>query len=118
MDPQVKYLLSLEAIRERSSIVYDAAKNNKLTNFDFHPERLDAVATYVSGLIEVSLSSPLHQIRTFPPELKYFRSEILGLIVTQPSLRTAAGSILKLVMSPALNRSIANGSMKAAISRK
>ncbi len=54
MDPQVSYLLSLQAVRERAAIVYDAANHDLLSNFDFHPERLDATATFVSDIIEVS----------------------------------------------------------------
>jgi hypothetical protein len=53
MDPQVKYLLSLRAIRERAKIVGDAAKAGNLTHFDVHEDRLDDVADYVTSVIKV-----------------------------------------------------------------
>jgi hypothetical protein len=53
MDPQVKYLLSLCAIRERAKIVEDAARAGNLTHFDVHEDRLDDVADYVTSVIKV-----------------------------------------------------------------
>ncbi|KAJ4353359.1 uncharacterized protein N0V89_005087 [Didymosphaeria variabile] len=52
MDPQVKYLLSLEAVRDRAKIVGEAAKLGKLSHFDVHEDRLPAVADYVTGVIK------------------------------------------------------------------
>lgn len=54
MDPQVKYLLSLRAIRDRAAIVAEAAKAKDLEFFDVHEDKLDAVAEYVASVIEVS----------------------------------------------------------------
>lgn len=52
MDAQVKYLLSLRAVRERAKIVGEAAKAGKLTHFDVHEHRLDDVADYVTSVIK------------------------------------------------------------------
>ena len=54
MDSQVKYLLSLQAIRDRAKIVGEAAKVGKLTHFNVYEERLPAVADYVTRVIKVS----------------------------------------------------------------
>jgi hypothetical protein len=55
MDDQVSYLLSLEAVRQQASIVFKAAQINKLTNFDFHPEKLEAATQFVADVIAVRL---------------------------------------------------------------
>ncbi|KAI1140552.1 DUF1688 domain-containing protein [Hypoxylon sp. FL0543] len=52
MDPQVKYLLSLQAIRERAKIVGEAAKSGNLSHFDLHEDRLDDVADFVTSVIK------------------------------------------------------------------
>ncbi len=53
MDSQVKYLLSLRAIRERAKIVGDAAKSGKLSHFNVHEDRLGDVADFVTSIIKV-----------------------------------------------------------------
>lgn len=53
MDPQVKYLLSLQAIRERAKIVWDAAQAGKSSHFDVHAHKLNDVANYVTSVIKV-----------------------------------------------------------------
>lgn len=55
MDPQVKYLLSLEAVRDRAKIVGEAAKVGKLSHFDVHEDKLPAVADYVTNVIKVCI---------------------------------------------------------------
>jgi hypothetical protein len=54
MEDEVKYLFSLEAVRERANIVYDAAKEGRLSNFDFHPDRMQDATDYVVSIIEVN----------------------------------------------------------------
>ncbi|QSS53907.1 DUF1688 domain-containing protein [Histoplasma capsulatum var. duboisii H88] len=51
MDPEAKYLLSLRAIRERAITVGDAARAGRLNHFDLHEDRMDAVADFVSSII-------------------------------------------------------------------
>lgn len=53
MDPDVKYLLSLQAIRDRAKIVWQAAETGQLTNFDLHKDKLDRVADFVTSVIKV-----------------------------------------------------------------
>jgi hypothetical protein len=53
MDSQVKYLLSLGAIRERAKIVGDAAKLGRLSHFNVHEDRLGDVADFVISVIKV-----------------------------------------------------------------
>src|SRR5262245_43942540 len=55
MDSNVKYLLSLIAIRERARIVGDAAQAGKLNHFDLHEVRMDDVADFVTSVIKVGL---------------------------------------------------------------
>ncbi|RMZ72894.1 Uracil catabolism 4 [Pyrenophora seminiperda CCB06] len=52
MDDKVKYLLSLQAVRERASLVGEAAKAGKLTHFDVHEDKLGEAADYVTGVIK------------------------------------------------------------------
>lgn len=51
-DPQVKYLLSLAAIRERAAKVAQVAQAGQLRHFDVHEARLNAVADLVVSVIE------------------------------------------------------------------
>jgi hypothetical protein len=53
MDPTVKYLLSLGAIRDRAKIVASAAQDGNLNHFNVHEERLDEVADFVTSVIKV-----------------------------------------------------------------
>ena len=53
MDPQVKYLLSLGAIRDRAKIVGQAAKEGNLSHFDIHEDKFDNVADFVTSVIKV-----------------------------------------------------------------
>jgi hypothetical protein len=57
MDPTVKHLLSLDAIRERTNLLSSLAEGGKLTHFDLHEKKLDAVADFVTGVIEVGIPS-------------------------------------------------------------
>ena len=53
MGSNANYLLSLRAIRERAKIVGDAAQANKLNHFNVHDDRMDAVADFVTSVIQV-----------------------------------------------------------------
>jgi hypothetical protein len=55
-DPQldpVGYLRSLGAVRDRSQLILDKAKRNKLNHFDVDFSKFTNVVTFVSGLIKV-----------------------------------------------------------------
>ncbi|KAJ0115147.1 urg3 [Diaporthe amygdali] len=47
MDPHVKYLLSLRAVRERAQVVWQAAEAGELAHFDLHKDKLGDVADFV-----------------------------------------------------------------------
>lgn len=55
MNPDIKYLLSLRAIRERAQIVWRAAEAGELVHFDFHADKLHDVADFVISTIQVHL---------------------------------------------------------------
>ena len=57
MDPQVNYLLSLQAVRDRATLVGEAAKAGKLSHFDVHEDKLPEVADYVVNVIKVTSQS-------------------------------------------------------------
>ncbi|KAF4965982.1 hypothetical protein FZEAL_10712 [Fusarium zealandicum] len=52
MDSQVKYLLSLRAIRERAKVVGDIAKSGNLTHFELREDKLDDVVDFVASVIK------------------------------------------------------------------
>ena len=53
MGSNANYLLSLRAIRERAKVVGDAVQANKLNHFNVHEDRMDAVADFVTSVIQV-----------------------------------------------------------------
>jgi len=53
MNSNVAHLMSLQTIRERAQIVYNTAKDGRLNNFDFHEEKLNDTADYVTAIIKV-----------------------------------------------------------------
>ncbi|KAH6669692.1 hypothetical protein F5X68DRAFT_216014 [Plectosphaerella plurivora] len=50
-NPDIEYLKSLQAVRERSRIVFKAANDGKLNNFDYHPDKFAACADLVESVI-------------------------------------------------------------------
>lgn len=69
MTPDIEYLLSLEAVRERSRIVFEAAKKDELSHFTYHASKLSEAAAYVTSVINVSY--PIFELYrgSFQPEL-------------------------------------------------
>lgn len=53
MDPHVKYLLSLRAVRERAQVVWKAAEAGELSHFHLHKDKLGDVADFVISVIQV-----------------------------------------------------------------
>lgn len=74
MDDQVKYLLSLQAIRDRASIVRDIAKAGKLNHFDLHEDKLDHVADFVVSVIERDFGPD--KFDTIPPHGRWQHFEV------------------------------------------
>ena len=54
MTPDIEYLLSLEAVRERAQIVFAAAKRDELSHFTYHASKLPEAAAFVTSVINVS----------------------------------------------------------------
>lgn len=59
MDSEVKYLLSLRAIRERAKIVGDVAKAGNLSHFEVREDKLDEVVDFVASVIKVGANSSI-----------------------------------------------------------
>jgi hypothetical protein len=59
MTPDIEYLLSLEAVRERAQIVFAAAKRDELSHFTYHASKLPEAAAFVTSVINVSHHSSL-----------------------------------------------------------
>ena len=92
MNSNVAHLMSLETVRERAQIVYNAAKDGRLNNFDFHEEKLNDTAEYVTDIIKVCRC----QVYQSGTQSDSKNSAILDLQVMIPSHHTVDGSILKL----------------------
>jgi hypothetical protein len=54
MTPDIEYLLSLEAVRERAQIVFAAAKRDELSHFTYHADKVPEAAAFVTSVINVS----------------------------------------------------------------
>ena len=54
MTSEIEYLLSLEAVRERSRLVFAAAQRDELSHFIYHASKLPEAAAYVTSVINVS----------------------------------------------------------------
>ncbi|KAG8161955.1 hypothetical protein KVR01_007720 [Diaporthe batatas] len=65
MDPQVKYLLSLQAVRERARVVWQAAEAGELSHFDLHKDKLGDVADFVISVIQRDFGPDKYD--TIPP---------------------------------------------------
>ncbi|UPX09835.1 uncharacterized protein EKO05_0000516 [Ascochyta rabiei] len=74
MDPTVKYLLSLGAIRDRAKVVGQAAKNGNLNHFDVHEDKLDDVADFVTSVIKRDYGPD--KFDTIPPHGRWQHFEV------------------------------------------
>ena len=54
MTSEIDYLLSLEAVRERSRLVFAAAQRDELCHFTYHASKLPEAAAFVTSVINVS----------------------------------------------------------------
>ncbi|KAF3924679.1 hypothetical protein AA313_de0205726 [Arthrobotrys entomopaga] len=74
MSSNVKYLLSLKAVRERSQIVWGAAKAGRLSHFDLHEDKLEDVAKFVTNVIERDFGPD--KFDTIPPHGRWQHFEV------------------------------------------
>ncbi|RYP27263.1 hypothetical protein DL768_011249 [Monosporascus sp. mg162] len=70
----VKYLLSLGAIRERAKIVGDFAKSGGLSHFDVYEDRLDDVVDFVTSIIKRDYGPD--KFDTIPPHGRWQHFEV------------------------------------------
>lgn len=115
MDPKVKYLLSLRAIRERANAVREIAEAGKLAHFELREDKLDDVVDFVASVIKVRQDQRnLHRICSkltpYTPA-----SGTLAQTSTTLSPLMGAGSILKSGGSRASQTSLINGKRKAVM---
>lgn len=97
-DKDISYLLSLQAVRDRSRLVLKAAEEGALNNFEYHSERMPEVADFVLNVISVSpvITTPeflFHVLGRWRESSSRDTSETLALTGLRRSLRTVAGSI-------------------------
>ncbi|WYZ40893.1 hypothetical protein EsH8_IV_001234 [Colletotrichum jinshuiense] len=74
MDSQIKYLLSLRAVRERSKIVGDVAKAGNLSHFDVREDKLDDVVDFVASVIKRDYGPD--KFDTIPPHGRWQHFEV------------------------------------------
>lgn len=74
MDPKIKYLLSLGAVRERATLVAKAADAERLSHFDVHEERLSDVADFVTSVIKRDFGPD--KFDTIPPHGRWQHFEV------------------------------------------
>ncbi|KAI1646096.1 DUF1688 domain-containing protein [Daldinia loculata] len=74
MDSQVKYLLSLRAIRERAKIVGNIAKSGGLNHFNLHEDRLGDVVEFVTSIIKRDFGPD--KFDTIPPHGRWQHFEV------------------------------------------
>lgn len=53
-NPDLEYLKSLQAVRDRSVLVLQAANEGKLNSFTYHPDQFSSCADLVESVIRVS----------------------------------------------------------------
>lgn len=59
VSPEITYLLSLKAVRERSRLVLQAAKEGALNSFDYDEPRMNEVSKVVIDIIKVRIDLSL-----------------------------------------------------------
>ena len=96
MDPDLTYLLSLRAIRERAKIVGDIAQAGRLNHFNLDRERMDDVADFVTSIIQVGFAQYHATLKARRADC--YPSGILGLTDMRQSLRMGGGNTLKPAM--------------------
>ncbi|KAH8722675.1 hypothetical protein GQ44DRAFT_774704 [Phaeosphaeriaceae sp. PMI808] len=74
MDSNVKYLLSLRAVRERAKLVGEVATAGKLSHFGVHEEHLSGVADFVTSLIKRDFGPD--RFHTIPPHGRWQHFEV------------------------------------------
>ncbi|KAF6816891.1 duf1688 domain-containing protein [Colletotrichum musicola] len=74
MDPQIKHLLSLRAVRERSKIIGDVAEAGNLSHFEVREDKLDEVVDFVASIIKRDYGPD--KFDTIPPHGRWQHFEV------------------------------------------
>ncbi|KAK3324732.1 hypothetical protein B0T19DRAFT_429313 [Cercophora scortea] len=77
MDPKVKYLLSLRAVRDRANAVGEIAKAGNLTHFEVHEDKLDDAVDFVASVIKRDFGPD--KFHTIPPHGRWQHFEVGGI---------------------------------------
>ncbi|KAH6856635.1 hypothetical protein B0I37DRAFT_79833 [Chaetomium sp. MPI-CAGE-AT-0009] len=77
MDPEIKYLLSLRAIRDRASVVGEIAKTGNLAHFELREDKLDDVVEFVASVIKRDFGPD--KFHTIPPHGRWQHFEVGGI---------------------------------------
>ncbi|KAL2172794.1 hypothetical protein VTG60DRAFT_2613 [Thermothelomyces hinnuleus] len=77
MDPKVKYLLSLRAIRERANAVGEIAKAGNLAHFELREDKLDDAVDFVASVIKRDFGPDKYH--TIPPHGRWQHFEVGGI---------------------------------------
>ncbi|KAI4726333.1 DUF1688-domain-containing protein [Aureobasidium sp. EXF-10728] len=76
MTPDIEYLLSLEAVRERAQIVFAAAQRDGLSHFTYHASKLSEAAEFVASVINRDFGPD--NFEAIPPHGRWQHFEVGG----------------------------------------
>lgn len=85
LNSEAEYLLTLEAIRERSRLVYQAALDGRLNSFDYNSDRMPAVADFVCGIIRRDFGPDRYS--EIPPHGRWQHFSVGGIDRISPLLK-------------------------------
>ncbi|GAM38527.1 hypothetical protein TCE0_033f09316 [Talaromyces pinophilus] len=77
MDPEIEYILSLKAVRERAHKVLELAEQGKLTHFNYDREKLSVAADFVIGIIQRDFGPDKYHL--IPPHGRWQHFEVGGI---------------------------------------
>ncbi|KAI0173382.1 DUF1688-domain-containing protein [Hypoxylon sp. FL1284] len=82
--PDIAYLLSLQAVRERAQVVFTAAREGRLNSFEYDEQRMSAVADFVISVIERDFGPD--RFSSIPPHGRWQHFDVGGIPRVQPLL--------------------------------
>jgi hypothetical protein len=94
LESDIQYLKSLRAVRERSRIVLEAARNGGLSNFELDESWMKETAEFVAGVISVSVTLLSRRLLALFVDTRVNYSETLAPTDMQRSRPMDDGSIL------------------------
>ncbi|EIT82311.1 hypothetical protein AO1008_02668 [Aspergillus oryzae 100-8] len=76
IDTEIKYILSLQAVRERAQRVFQLAEANQINHFEYHEDRFDAAVQYVANIIKRDFGPDKYHL--IPPHGRWQHFEVGG----------------------------------------